>query len=545
MNKPPTSVGRRISSAAPLLTATTTTAAAATDEETAPLVRAMEIAEIFSSEVLGPVVKSLLNEGFPSDWNSFWAASSIDGVTNGQRVTMAMEKLGPTYVKFGQALGSRPDIVPVSLAEPLAVLQDDMKPFDSDTAREIIAKELDGVLDGDDLKSFVSSLSSEPVAAASVGQVYSGMLPNYGKVAVKVQRPGIRQLVKRDAELLKTVAILLESIPPLPNQKLNGQNRLIATELLFAVEEFMARIFEELDYRNEAANAAKFASLYGEDVSSDDTCVVVPDIREDLCTDNVLIMEWIEGTKLTDVDEGDQEALEENIRIIEKGIECTLNQLLVTGVIHADPHGGNLLKVSSEDGGKLGYLDFGMLATIPQQVRDGLVCSVSHLVFAQDTDAVASLFAELQLLPEEVINDPVERAELTKFLDITFSESLIYEKVADTNGDETVIPVLKFDKLLDALVRLVPRFQFKLPPYFINNARAMSTLEGIARSLDPSFNVFQGMCMFYSYFTDCPISLFAHTLRTNFLDSLYTCAGSHVSVCPEYIANQPRKVGRH
>ena len=162
-----------------------------------------------------------------------------------------------------------------------------------------------------------------------------------------------------------------------------------------------------------------------------------PEMQENICTKNVLVMEWIEGTKLTDVDRNDKAALDENISIIGKGIEGTLDQLLVTGIVHADPHGGNLVKVS--DGGemKLGYLDFGLLATIPSQVRDALVCSVSYLVFANDVDAVASLFGELQLLPPEVVNDPVERAALNAAMGLTMSECLVYPEMTDKNGDTT------------------------------------------------------------------------------------------------------------
>jgi predicted unusual protein kinase regulating ubiquinone biosynthesis (AarF/ABC1/UbiB family) len=136
-----------------------------------------------------------------------------------------------------------------------------------------------------------------------------------------------------------------------------------------------------------------------------------------------------------------------------------------------------------------------LLSNVSPQVRDGLVCAVAYLVFAKNIEAVASLFGELQLLPDEVLNDPSERQALNSAMEITMAEALVYEPLLDGSGT-TNIPILKFDKLLDALSRLVPRFRFQLPPYFINNARALSTLEGIARSLDPKFNVFQVMYPF-------------------------------------------------
>ncbi|KAL7516330.1 hypothetical protein ACHAWX_001358 [Stephanocyclus meneghinianus] len=308
---------------------------------------------------------------------------------------------------------------------------------------------------------------------------------------------------KSDAELLLTVARFVESLPGLPSPnfannepKKYKRNRLINTQLVSATQEFMSRIFEELDYRNEARNCMKFASLYSRHGSlSSDVCVVVPKVYMEWCTENVLIMEWIDGTKLTDVQTTGNS--KDNLALVKVAIDSTLNQLLVTGVLHADPHAGNLLKVVRDNGSvALGYLDFGLLSTIPSQVRDALVCSVVLQVFSKDVDAVSSLFGELQLIPEHVLADSEERMALSKALEITFENSLLYPQSSSTKGDTTAIPELKFDKLLDSLSRLVPRFQFDLPPYFINNARALSTLEGIAKSLDPSFNV---LTMMYPY----------------------------------------------
>jgi len=476
-------------------------------------------------------------------WESFWSSTtrykSNDFQSNAQRVVEAMEKLGPTYVKFGQALASRPDIIPKYLAESLSALQDQMETFDTATAKDIIEKELRGAnVEEVRIAILLDSLSCEPVAAASVGQVYKGYLLDVGEVAVKVQRPGIRDMVEKDAALLQTLARVVESIPS-PN--FNGR-KLVNTKVRAAVDEFMSRIFEELDYTNEASNAKKFAGLYSNKYGSARKAlpgkgVVVPEIISDYCTENVLVMEWISGRKLTSLgndtdtlnsskrtsnndDHTRREYLKEkkeNLALVEQALYVTLSQLLEHGCMHADPHGGNLLKVLPQTSSgstfraaaqvakpTLAYLDFGLLATIPEQVRDGLVCAVSQLVFAKDVEAVASLFGELDLMPQDILNDPVERAALTSVLSKTLEEVLIYpttrwdENIPSKNQSQrstetTEIPKLKFDKLLDGLVRLVPRFQFQLPPYFINNARALGTLEGVARSLDPNFNAFSLM----------------------------------------------------
>lgn len=203
-----------------------------------------------------------------------------------------------------------------------------MQPFDTTVAKDIIRADLNTTLNATTLNAFLDSLTEEPIAAASVGQVYKGYLPSENgtaiPVAVKVKRPGIRVVVERDAALLRSVATWIESL----SSPTGG--RLVATELVDAVEEFFSRIFEELDYRNEAANAATFASLYSyRRGTCDKVKVVVPEIIPDLCTDDVLVMEWLTGTKLISVNETmSTQELTENLRLIETGIDCTLSQLV-------------------------------------------------------------------------------------------------------------------------------------------------------------------------------------------------------------------------
>lgn len=452
-------------------------------------------------------------------WEKYWLTESKGDdnqyISNADRLVAAVEKLGPTYVKFGQAVASRPDIIPKSLAESLATLQDDMKAFDTEIAKQIIEEELTSAnVDEITIAILLDSLSTEPIAAASVGQVYKGYLPDVGDVAVKVQRPALQLMVEKDAALLRNIAIFVESIP-----SPSASGRLVNTELVAAVDEFMSRVFEELDYTNEAANAKKFAGLYSNKYGSvratlPGNGVIVPEIVDELCTKHVLVMEWITGSKLTSFERAssspskeDLDEKKENLALIEQALYVTLSQLLEHGCMHADPHAGNLLKVKGTTKATLAYLDFGLLATIPSTVRDGLVCAVAQLVFSKDVEAVASLFGELDLMPQEILLDPIERAALTEALTKTMEEVLVYpegESILTTTTDtgtrtetsKTNIPTLKFDKLLDGLVRLVPRFKFQLPPYFINNARALGTLEGTARMLDPKFNAF---AMMYPY----------------------------------------------
>lgn len=339
-----------------------------------PFDRATEISRVVFGEFINPIFSSFILEGIPNDWDEFWSTRKQGyNKTNAELLADCFEQLGPVYVKFAQALGSRPDIVGDTLGRALSVLQDDMQPFDTNTAKEIIRSELlakhsaendsNNQLRIEDLDSFINSLSTEPVAAASIAQVFSGYIPKYGKVAVKVQRPGIREIVERDAALLRSVATWAESIPAihLPRNNNNNNNnndneeiiiierpkdRLIAAELVKSVDEFMSRLFEELDFRNEVNNIQKFAQLYAMDhrrakEATTDVAVIVPKVYTELCTENVIVMEWINGTKLTNViienDQATQEAaaalVAENLALVELCIQATLSQLLDTGVL--------------------------------------------------------------------------------------------------------------------------------------------------------------------------------------------------------------------
>lgn len=457
--------------------------------------RAQRLTQIVLDDLVGPMWVTLIKTGLPKteeQWDEFWSEEDL-----AERLTLALEEMGPTAVKFGQSLSSRPDIVPRRLATSLSSLQEQMQPFDTTIAKRILQEEV-GVISPNECESILSTLS-EPVAAASIGCVYSALLSDQRKVAIKVQRPGIAHVVEQDAKLLLQVAQILEEIP-----SVNGR-RLIQTDLKGAVEEFMNRLREELDFRNEAQNLGTFATLYSHrrnatGSTSSKINVVVPEVYLELCSKNVLVMEWIDATPLVDLET--DESRRESYDLILQGIDCTFSQLLETGVLHADPHGGNLLKVpnpptsasTSLTAPMLGYVDFGLLATIPNSVRDGLVCAVAELVFERNVTAVANLFGELALIPESVISDRKVMLALGRELQAALEDVLVYpgggspESTSRVASSSTV-PNLRFDKLLNVLSRLVPAFQFKLPPYFLNNARALATLEGMAREIDPTFNV--------------------------------------------------------
>jgi predicted unusual protein kinase regulating ubiquinone biosynthesis (AarF/ABC1/UbiB family) len=449
---------------------------------------------------------ALVSPAEEQDWDAFWGRQVRGKLSNAQRVAEGLPLLGPTFVKLGQALATRPDILHVDLADALANLQDNMRPFDNVTAKRIIRRDLRAAMRDSkveskhlrkeaDLNAFMNSLSDEPVAAASIAQVYRGHLPGYGDVAVKVQRPGIRKKVESDATLFHSTAAWIESLRWPSGTPMAGEPLVGSTQLVRTVDEFTARVFEDMDFEREAANHATFEDMYGHKRGRSPTVkVVVPQLFPELCSSRVLVMEWIEGTKLTDIDcvatPADRETeVKENLLVVKRAIECTLSQFLETSLVHADPHTGNLLKVRDPDTGEieLGYLDFGLVNSVPQKVREGIVCAVVQLVFARNVDAVADLCVDMELLPASTLRDPVQRKKFIDALKQTFDDILLWPK--DTRGRSTAVPKVRFERLLASFGRLVASFEFTIPPYFLNNARALATLEGIALKLDPEFNI--------------------------------------------------------
>ena len=247
-----------------------------------------------------------------------------------------LTKLGPAYIKIGQALSTRPDLVPPAYLEELTRLQDQLPAFDNEIAYQFIQEEL-----GQTPQEIYSELSPDPIAAASLGQVYRGKLKSTGEeVAVKVQRPDLRERIAIDLYILRKLSAWVQS-----------KLKRVRSDLVGILDELGERIFEEMDYIHEGENAERFFELYGyiEDI-------YIPKIYWEYTNRRVLTMEWIEGIKLTELDELKRRGVDPT-HVIEVGVQCSLRQLLEHGFFHADPHPGNLFAM--EDG-RMAYIDFGM-----------------------------------------------------------------------------------------------------------------------------------------------------------------------------------------
>ncbi len=361
--------------------------------------------------------------------------------------TKLLVDLGPAFIKAGQALSTRPDIVPPIVLEELAQLQDQLPGFDSKLAMACIEEDLE-----DKVNNIFIEIDKEPISAASLGQVHKAILKGGEKVAVKIQRPGLREQITLDLYIVRNIAIWFKN-----------NIGIIRSDLVALIDELGKRIFEEMDYINEASNAEKFKELHKENSK-----IAVPKIYREATSKRVLTMEWIDGIKLTNIEAVKKLGINPN-EMIEIGVSCSLQQLIEHGFFHADPHPGNILAM--EDG-RLCYLDFGMMSDITQQSRVGLIRAVVHLVNKR-FDKLSYDFVQLGFLSEEVDLEPIAPA---------------FESVF-TRALEIGVNKMDFKAVTDDMSGIMYKFPFKLPPYYALIIRSLITLEGIALSVDPNFKI--------------------------------------------------------
>ncbi len=358
--------------------------------------------------------------------------------------------LGPTFIKIGQSLGTRADLLPLPFVKSLGELQDAVPPFPNEIAFARIEKEL-----GKKINQVYEEFDAEPVAAASLGQVYRAKLFTGEEVAVKVQRPNLAGIIKGDIEILRKVAGFAEKFPSL-NENADWAGML---------REFDETIHEEMDYAAEGRNAERFSASF-----KDWTNVHVPKIYWHATSSKVLTMEFIHGTKVVDLDALRARSVspEKVNRLL---IRTYLKQLLEDGFFHADPHPGNLLVMPD---GRLAFFDFGMVGRITPQLQSKMIDAFFHVV-AKDPEAIAQDLIDLNFLKPGADESRIREVVVKMFklhLDL---------KLKDVN----------FKELTYDLADVMYDYPFRLPSNFTYIMRALMTLEGIGIITDPEFNFFE------------------------------------------------------
>ncbi|MBM5826679.1 MAG: AarF/ABC1/UbiB kinase family protein [Cyanobacteria bacterium M_surface_7_m2_040] len=396
-------------------------------------------------QTLMPIGLYLLGVGF--DWLIQRLKDPDHARARAKEAADLVASLGPAFIKAGQALSTRPDIVPPLLLEELAQLQDQLPGFDSALAMACIEEDL-----GAPVSEIYAELELEPISAASLGQVHRGVLHNGERVAVKVQGPGLREQITLDLYIVRNIAAWL-----------NRNVGLIRSDLVALIDELGKRVFEEMDYFNEASNAEKFAQLHAHNPR-----IAVPRIHHEATSRRVLTMEWIDGVKLTNL-EAVRELGFDPDDMVQVGVDCSLQQLLEHGFFHADPHPGNLLALAD---GRLAYLDFGMMSEVSRESRTGLIQAVVHLV-NRNFGKLSKDFVSLGFLAEDVNLEPIVPA-----FETVFGQAL-----------EQGVSRMDFKAVTDDLSGVMYRFPFRVPPYYALIIRSLVTLEGIALSVDPDFKI--------------------------------------------------------
>ena len=422
--------------------------------------------------VLKPILAFILGLWLDKRWGTL--------VKNERRRAVQLRdlltKLGPAYIKIGQALSTRPDLVPPIYLEELTRLQDQLPAFPNEIAYQFIEEEL-----GAPPSEIYAELSSQPIAAASLGQVYQGRLKTGEEVAIKVQRPDLRERITIDLYILRKLAAWVQR-----------NVKRVRSDLVGILDELGDRIFEEMDYIHEGENAERFFELYG---SMKD--IYVPKIYWEYTNRRVLTMEWINGIKLTQPEK--IAALGVNARyLIEVGVQCSLRQLLEHGFFHADPHPGNLLATMD---GKLAYLDFGMMSEVKPAQRYGLIEAIVHVV-NREFDSLAKDYVKLEFLTPETDLTPIIPAFAKVF----------------ANAEGASVADLNIKSITDDLSALMSEYPFRVPPYYALIIRSLVTLEGIAIYIDPNFKV---LIEAYPYVAKRLLTDPADELRTSLQELLF------------------------
>ena len=384
----------------------------------------------------------------------FFPRSSHRDAPPGKRIRLALEELGPIFVKFGQAISTRRDLLPPEIAEELAKLQDAVPPFPADEARAIVEQAY-----GRPVDEVFSEFGREPLAAASIAQVHPARLSSGIEVIVKVLRPGVQEQIERDLEVMRVVAGLAE-------RYWEHGKRLRPREV---VAEYEVTIIDELDLMREAANASQLKrNFQGSDM------LYVPEVYWDYCRPEVLVQERIHGTPISDMDA--LRAAGTNIpRLAENGVEIFFTQVFRHNFFHADMHPGNIFVLTDDpDNPKYAAVDFGIVGTLSP--RDQRYLAENFLAFFdRDYRRIAKLHLDSGWVPEGSRIEQLESAVRT-----------VCEPIFNKPLSE-----ISFAQVLVRLFRVAQRFNVEIQPQLILLHKTLFNIEGLGRELYPQLDLWK------------------------------------------------------
>ncbi|MFC3041092.1 2-polyprenylphenol 6-hydroxylase [Virgibacillus xinjiangensis] len=372
----------------------------------------------------------------------------VHTLTLGERLRKFLEDMGPSFIKLGQIASTRRDLIPEDIIKELEKLQDQVPPFPYEDAKEIVEQELGASID----HVFVA-FDEIPLAAASIGQVHRAVLYSGEEVAVKIQRPNIQQNVHTDLEILQHLARMAEN-------RMKWAERYHVTEI---VQEFSDSLLAELDYTLEGRNAHKIVHQFRKDPK-----VRIPEVYWEYTTEKVLTMEYMEGTKLDEVEDLILDGFTPKL-LAERLVHSVFHQILMEGFFHADPHPGN---VKAQGNNTIVFIDFGMVGRLTPEMKDQFSALIVAMM-RQDNDAIIKVIYRMGLVPSDIdmrrLKRDVDKLK-EKYYDVPFSQVSIGEAVND-------------------LFTVASKHRIEIPADLSLVGKTLLTLEGTVERLDPEISI--------------------------------------------------------
>ncbi len=409
--------------------------------------RLRQILSTFAKHGFADIVERMQLEKFLPSRLAAFASPQVDR-SMPERLRMAFEELGPTFVKLGQVLSTRSDLLPEAYIEEFTKLQDGVLPLSGDIVRAQIEKEL-----GIPIEKAFAEFNPSPLAAASIGQVHEATLFTGEKVVIKVQRPDISKQIENDISLLAFLANLLERYVP--------ETQIIGPTII--VDEFFRSISYELDFKVEANNMQKMA----ENLSTFPE-IAIPKVYKELSTNRILTQQKFEGIRVTDTKALEAANIDRKF-VVQVGSRAFFKSIMLDGLFHGDLHGGNLFILP---GNRLGIIDFGIVGRLSPKSRDQLANMVMALL-TEDYENLCFLYAELGAAGASIDFDGFQR-ELRNTLSPYMGLSL-----KDLNAGKILIEATK----------IATKYEIKVPGDWMIVFKAIVTIEGMGRTLDPDFDL--------------------------------------------------------
>ncbi|RYZ70323.1 MAG: AarF/ABC1/UbiB kinase family protein [Proteobacteria bacterium] len=411
--------------------------------------RLKEILGVFAKHGFVDVLTRMDLERFiPARWRN-WIDEAAELSTE-QRLRLAFEELGPTFTKLGQLLATRPDLVPESFVEEFAHLQDDVRTLPFETIRTVVETEL-----GKPLSEAFATFEEVPIAAASIAQVHAASLHTGERVVVKIQRPGIDRIIDHDIHLMEFLAKMLEKYIP--------ESRVFAPSVI--VDEFFRSLKQELDFFIEANNLQRIRAnlaVYPE--------IVIPAVHRNLSTKRVLTMERLFGTPMRDIEKVKSE-VKDLKRLTVIAARAFFKTVMVDGIFHGDLHGGNIFILPD---GRFGLIDFGIVGRLSPRSRQQL-SNMMLAIVTEDYEALCIQYAELGAAGPSVDFDAFQREvrnTLAPYMGLRLNE---------VNAGQLLIEATK----------VATKYQIRIPGDWMMVFRALFTMEGMGRALDPDFDMLE------------------------------------------------------